>query len=131
MQNENTKSSVKELIQSSKWILDLKDDWDNEGSEGYSVETWERAIELLWRMSDLLEEESFRNPIPMPKINPANKGSIDLFWELNDCTLLINIPHKTEELATYYGEHKKKETISGKFATVYGVIVENISRWLS
>jgi hypothetical protein len=57
MQNEDTKSSIKELIQSSKWILDLKDDWDNEGSEGYSVETWERAIELLWRMSDLLEHQ--------------------------------------------------------------------------
>jgi hypothetical protein len=129
MQNEDTKSSIKELIQSSKWILDLKDDWDNEGSEGYSVETWERAIELLLRMSDLLEEESFRNPIPMPKINPANKGSIDLFWDLDDCSMLINIPSK-EGFATYYGEHKEKEIMSGKFEKNYDFIVENISRWL-
>jgi hypothetical protein len=130
MQNEKTKSSVKELSQSSKWILDLKDNWDNEGSEGYSVETWERAIELLWQISELLEKDSLRDPIPMPKINPANKGSIDLFWDLDDCSVLINIPSREEELATYYGENKKKETISGKFRTVYGVDVENISRWL-
>jgi hypothetical protein len=130
MQNEKTKSSVKELIQSSKWILDLKDNWDNEGSEGYSVETWERAIELLWQISGLLEKDSLRDPIPMPKINPANKGSIDLCWDLDGCSVLINIPSSDKEFATYYGEHKEKGKIEGKFLSNYGVIVENISRWL-
>jgi len=46
-------------------------------------------------------------------IGPADHGSIDLYWEKADRTLLINFP-AMESVANYYGKKPKSE-ISGRF----------------
>jgi hypothetical protein len=51
--------------------------------------------------------------IGVPQIGPADHGSIDLFWEKCDRTLLINFP-AGESIANYYGKKPKSE-ISGRF----------------
>jgi len=40
-------------------------------------------------------------------------GSIDLFWELKDLTLLINIPADAAKDATFFGRRYQASRISG------------------
>jgi hypothetical protein len=51
--------------------------------------------------------------IGSPRIGPADNGSLDLFWEKPDRTLLINFSSKEPD-ATFYGKKEKSE-ISGRF----------------
>jgi len=120
---ENLETSVQKpeeieaFINSSKWILNLEDDWDDEGSQGYSIDTWERAISFLRKQVEVLKDDFCYHPTPLPQITPANKGSIDLSWELDDRQLLVNIPSDPSRLATYYGENDTGETTSGRLNT--------------
>jgi hypothetical protein len=113
---EVTKSNkLEDLIRSSKWITQLEDDWDDEGGQGYSLDTWERATHFLRKQVEVLEDDFCCIPVPLPQIAPADKGSIDLHWSFDDRQLLVNIPSDSSNLATYFGENSKGETVAGKF----------------
>jgi hypothetical protein len=95
---------LKAEIEQGKRILELEDDWDGEGSLGYSKETLNRAesflkmhIEGLWK--------SFSIRLPIPKIGPGPDGSIDLYWKQSSWELLVNIPADAHEMATFYGDN--------------------------
>lgn len=101
-------------IKESKKLLDLKDNWDDQGSPGYSEETLQQAIRLIVNYSrKIWVEEGI--VIDAPKILPAQNGSIDLFWEKDEYTLLINVPRYPGYLAGFYGDFKNDEYIEGKF----------------
>src|ERR1039457_4669153 len=38
---------INKTIEKSKFIYDLKDDWDDEGSKGYKKETWIRSVNFI------------------------------------------------------------------------------------
>ena len=38
---------IADAVEKSRRILDLPDNWDDEGSPGYSRETWERAAHFV------------------------------------------------------------------------------------
>lgn len=93
-------------------ITALGEDWDGEGSSGYQIGTLERAIsgaEGLLRTALL----RFGRVLPAPEINPAHEGSIDLFWQLEDRDLLINIPAPADAPCSFFGEDIEGNTISG------------------
>jgi hypothetical protein len=97
-------SEVAEAIEKSRYILDLPDDWDDEGSPGYALETWERAARFvlqnaveLWRSAQLR--------VVAPAIHNGPAGSIDLHWKTSGTELLINVPPNVERPATYYGRN--------------------------
>ena len=105
--------SLKKSINHSKGLLDLTNDWDGEGSVGYSESTLNKAIKFL--------EENARNYfldsgvwVTAPDICPGPNGSIDLLWKLQDRELLINIPIEENGLAQYYGDDLNINTIKGK-----------------
>jgi hypothetical protein len=106
---------LENLISSSKWITQLEDDWDDEGGQGYSIDTWERATHFLRKQVEVLEDDFCCIPVPLPQVAPADKGSIDLHWSFDDRQLLVNIPSDFSNLATYFGENSKGETVAGKF----------------
>jgi hypothetical protein len=108
------KEEIENLINSARWILSLEDDWDDEGSQGYTMDTWLRAINFLKKQLEVLKDDFCCHPTPLPQIAPANKGSIDLSWELTDRQLLVNIPSDPSRLATYFGENDIGETTSGR-----------------
>jgi len=57
----------------------------------------------------------FQIPLPIPDINPADAGSIDLFWQLERHQLLINFPAGPSDPITYYGETVAgNQTIAGR-----------------
>jgi len=104
-------SELKESIESSKQLLKLGDDWDGEGSLGYSESTLNRAIKFLtdnavqfWKDNAVW--------VSAPEICPGPDGSIDLLWKLADRELLINIPIDENEPASYYGDDSKNNNIT-------------------
>lgn len=99
----------------SRGILDLHDDWDGEGSRGYTDGTLEFAVEML---------ESIVEGVPsllIPRIEtvellPGPDGSVDLELVLDDRRLLINVPHEADADTLFYGHGPDRQTpIKGAF----------------
>ncbi len=99
-------------IQSANYILGIGNEEDTDDFVAYSKETLERATTFLKRQ--MIHAHSARVVgMGVPKIGPADHGSIDLYWEKGDRTLLINFPSDSNT-ANYYGKKPKSE-ISGRF----------------
>jgi len=104
-------------LDQSLWILELPDNWDDEGSIHYERATWERARDFLLSLAREARYCSAR-ALPAPAINPAYAGSIDLFWDLEQRQLLVNIPADPTEAITFYGEDDFGTVVSGKRLTI-------------
>ena len=105
---------VRDAIERSRTILDLEDDWDDEGAQAYSEEVWERAVEFV-RTSATRVRDRFGRVIDAPAILPGPDGSIDLHWNYPSYELLINIPADPVQMAGFYGDDRGQVTIKGTF----------------
>ena len=103
---------IESAIRESKRILQIEVAPDDGIDAPYKEVTWNRATRLLRQLGKLFwtETSSF---IPVPSIGPADSGSIDLFWELGDLTLLINVPADDATAVTFYGRRFKGSKLSG------------------
>ncbi len=95
--------NIEKAITSSRGILDLNEDWDDQGSAAYKQATWQRACDFLERQTRLARE-TFRSNLPAPRILPGPDGSIDVHWKTPRLELLVNIPEDQNKLATFYGD---------------------------
>jgi len=111
-------------IEKSKYILELEDDWDDEGSPAYDKATWIRAIEFLYNYTKKIYDETGKIIDP-PKISQGPEGSIDILWKTESYRLLINIPQDPKKPASYYGDDYTDEHVKGAHNT------NNITRWLA
>lgn len=104
--------ALEDEINSAKYIIEVEGDPGLDGYVPYTRETLARATDFLRR---LMIHAHTANVIGtgIPRIGPAEDGSIDLFWEKGDRTLLVNFP-AGENTGNYYGKKPKSE-ISGKF----------------
>jgi hypothetical protein len=103
---------MEEEIKAADFVLNMENDFEPGDFVPHTQETLSRATGFLRRLTI---HAHTANVIGMgvPQIGPADRGSIDLFWEKGDRTLLINFPAH-ESIANYYGRKPKSE-ISGKF----------------
>lgn len=108
--------TLADAIQLSRRILELKDDWDEEGSPGYKESTWNRAAEFVKEVASAFHQR-FGIRVDPPRILPGPEGSIDIHWKTLERELLINIPSDDEEPADYYGCGSSQDTIKGKLAS--------------
>ncbi len=107
---------LKAEIEQARRILELEDDWDGEGSPGYSEETFNRAVAFLTTYVEGLWE-SCGMPLPIPRIGPGPDGSIDLHWKQPSWELLVNIPTDPNEAASYSGEDDEGHQSRGFLGT--------------
>ena len=99
-------------IKSARYILQIKNEDELDDFVPYERATFDRAVGFLTRQ--MIHAHAARVfDMGVPRIDPADKGSIDLYWEKDDRTLLINFPAGTE-IANYFGKKPKSE-ISGRF----------------
>ncbi len=103
---------LKAEIEQAKRILELEDDWDGEGSLGYSEDTFNRAITFLTTHVERLWD-TYSIPLPIPRIGPGPDGSIDLHWKQPSWELLVNIPADANEMATFYGDNYAAQKFRG------------------
>jgi hypothetical protein len=103
---------MEDEINSANYIIEIKSDPELDSFVPYTTETLARATNFLRR---LMIHAHTANVIGtgVPRIGPAEDGSIDLFWEKGDRTLLVNFP-AGENIGNYYGKKPMSE-ISGKF----------------
>ena len=105
---------ISSVIRAARELTVLEDNWDKEGSQGYSLNTWKRVKRFVMRQA-VLSESLLRATLPVPAINPADQGSIDVFWQLSDRQLLVNFPADETAPITYYGQNiAGNNTISGR-----------------
>jgi hypothetical protein len=111
-------SSVSEQLEAAvsraRAMLDLPDNWDDEGAVRIDHRTWDRAVGFLRRTVTTLVQERCR-PVAVPAIQPVGDGSIDLHWRTATFELLLNIPSPEREIGGFYGETTSGLTIKGKF----------------
>ncbi|MBW4618835.1 MAG: hypothetical protein KME17_05690 [Cyanosarcina radialis HA8281-LM2] len=101
-----------DIVEKSRSILELQDDWDDEGSPGYSEQTWERAVTfLLENAVSLWQEKGFC--VTAPAIHNGPEGSIDIYWETDNRKLLINVPADRNKLADFYGYDSLGREVKG------------------
>ena len=101
------------FVSSRQALLDLDDDWDGEGSPGYSDADWNHVEAFLIRHSKwLLVGRGME--LPAPNILPGGDGTIDLHWKEQEFEILINVP-RTGGTASFYGDDYRAETIKGTF----------------
>lgn len=95
---------IEAAIELSRRILDLPEDWDEQGAVAIQEATWLRATHFLWRHAHwLLRVRDLE--IEVPKIDPLADGSIDLHWEVaGEYELLLNFPADPAERARFYGD---------------------------
>lgn len=107
-------TEIENEIQESKYILDLADNWDDEGSKGYSESTWNRVTNFLRELSHKAFM-SFHVTIDSPKIYHGINGSIDMRWNTDQYHLLVNFPESESSPASFYYNTKNKDTAKGVF----------------
>jgi hypothetical protein len=113
---ERISTRLAEAIRASRYILDLEDDWDEEGSQRFNEATWIRATSFVKQIA-LSYHQSAGIWIAPPRILPGPKGSIDIHWKTSKRELLINIPTDDKFPADYYGSGSAMDIIKGKLET--------------
>lgn len=103
MNEQELNNYLNNIIEQSKYMLSYEDNWDDENSVGYSITTWKKTVDLVKKIFSiiLLKEEL----IGKLNIYHSINGSIDILYENNNYTLLINIPTDT----TYFSFFIKRE----------------------
>ena len=105
-----------EEIKGSKQILDLKENWDDEGALPIDYNLWKNSIEFLSNYSNLIHNK-YNVVIDAPQIFTGPDGSIDLsFRYKKEVRMLINISNKNDNIvASYYGDcYNDKNKIKNK-----------------
>ena len=105
--------SIADEIESSRYILNLKKGWDEEGAYEITPNIWERAVIMLAGYSKWLFENKGLI-ISAPSIDPVPDGSIDLLWHTAKARMLINIKNTEKPEAHYYGDlYNDDESLKG------------------
>lgn len=97
----------------SEYIILLEDDWDDNDSIKYNIETWKKSLIFINEYSTMLLND-FNKKIEAPKIYHGPRGSIDVLIENNNYSLLINILDGTTNKAVYFGKDKDGNTSKGE-----------------
>jgi hypothetical protein len=108
--------SIEKAIETSKNILSLEDNWDEDGSPGYVKTTWARATEFI-KQTAISYWKANGTWVVAPRILPGPEGSIDIHWKTSSKELLINIPSNNEVPAGYFGSGGSTDTVKGKLDT--------------
>lgn len=119
--------AINQVIVQSRQFLELEDNWDGEGSLGYSEQTWLRAADFV-RAQARLAREVFCGSLAVPEIVGAERGSFDVLWKFDDISLLVNVPKDSAERATFYGEGTGGDTFWGQLNT--GSVRPDLASWV-
>lgn len=109
-------SELVAAVNSSREMLGWGDNWDGEGSLGYTETVWRQATVFLITNANELWARQHRT-IPVPQIEPGPNGSIDLHWQADGKELLINVPDDAGGPATFYGDNASAEFVKGSLNT--------------
>ena len=106
-------SRYAEAINESKYLLDLPDNFDEEGSKAYEFVTWKKSCAFLLEYAKYCRSKTGLIP-PAPSIYHGPDGSIDIHWTETEFRLLINIT-EGDGLSTFFGRTPSDQNSKGVF----------------
>jgi len=105
--------SIVDEIEKSKYILELREGWDDSNAKSISSDVWNSSVLFLIRYSEVIRE-CYSIVISTPEINPCRNGSIDLSWRTSKARMLINVRKENGEIvAFYYGDMYNNKSVKG------------------
>ncbi len=110
-------ANIEEAIEDAKSILTIEDEC--EGNVSVPPYILEKAAYFLRSYASHLYN-IYGCILSAPNISALKNGSIDLEWNVDDASLLINVKNSREEIAFYYGEfihNGKKFDVNGQVPT--------------
>lgn len=102
------------VFEESESILKLENDWDDNDSPKYEIQTWKAAIRFLIDYSVTLLND-FNTTIDKPKIYNGPNGTIDILWEYDTYTFLVNIAKDGLNASFYADNTINTQRIRGEF----------------
>ncbi len=102
------------VFKESESILNLENDWDDNGSPTYDIQTWKAAIHFLIDYAVTLLHD-FNRIIDKPKIYNGPRGSIDILWDYASYTFLVNIEKNGLNASFYADNATNTQRIRGEF----------------
>lgn len=97
---------ISNSIEKSKYLLDLNQDWDDEGSAATNIETYLRAIKFIADYSTYIFRNMHEIIIDSPDIDILKDGSIIVNWETATSSFTIIFDKKNTEFSYYYAKVK-------------------------
>jgi hypothetical protein len=97
---------IADAINDSKILLDLEEDWDEDGANATNFETYKNAINFLVNYSTHILN-NFRLILKKPFIDITRDGSISIQWDTDKAVFLIIFKKNKNEFAYYYGQEKE------------------------
>lgn len=119
-------SSIYSEIQRSRSLLELEDDWDDNGAQKISKAVWIAAVKFLVQNSYYLYKH-YSKVIAAPEINPLHDGTLDLSWRTDNARMLMQVV--SDKYIKFYGdEYNNKNSIKGE-ALLEG-LQEYVAVWM-
>lgn len=105
---------IADEVVESEYLLALDDDWDGDGSPGYTEPTWQTAVSLLLDIANNYKSISSRR-LEHAEILPGSYGNIDFEVRTHKRTLFVSVPADSRESVRYFGRNNTRDTeIRGK-----------------
>lgn len=94
-------------VNESGALLELPDDWDGNGTPGYSEQTWTRAAEVLIAFAALL---AANNGVIVEdgEILPSANGGLDIDARSGDRQLLFSVSSDPLREVRFYGDDGRR-----------------------
>jgi hypothetical protein len=96
--------AIAKAISNSKDILDLEEDWDDEGANTTNLSTYNRAISFVRNYCIKIFQSGIK--ISTPSIEILRDGSIGVNWETSKASFLIVFDKANENISYCYGKNK-------------------------
>ncbi len=110
--SEIYKSLKNEIARSKNHILNLKDNWNGEGSKGFNIEIWRFASDFLIKLFYKFYNE-YTLFLEIPTILPVGDLSIDIHWKTDEMELTINFSEEYINFPSFYGKDNEGNEIQG------------------
>lgn len=119
---------VRKAIERSRTISELDDDWDGEGSRGYTNDTINRAADVVRGIARRLSRPAL-DRLSVVELTPGPDGSIDIEVVVGEKRLLINAARDAESPILFYGHASNRSfPIEGEFNPTSSL--RFLSEWL-
>ncbi|KKN50259.1 hypothetical protein LCGC14_0634510 [marine sediment metagenome] len=110
--SKNYRILKNEINRSRYHVLNLKDNWDGEGSKGFNLVVWKEASSFLLRLFHKFYTK-YGIIFDVPTILPVEDFSIDIHWKTDKMELTINFSEEFYNFPSFYGRDNEGNEIQG------------------
>ena len=96
-------ASIQAAIEESETMLDLSENWDDEGAKKIDPSVLKFAHEFTLDVARWALYK-FGFAVPAPRFGPVPDGGVNIYWKNSAYSLLINISPESCPIANFYGE---------------------------